>query len=31
MEKKFSVYDICAFELDAVNSQDPNENTGNGQ
>ena len=31
MEKKFSVYDLSAFELDAVNSPDPNENTCNGQ
>ena len=31
MEKKFSVYDLSAFELDAVNSPDPNQNTCNGQ
>ena len=31
MEKKFSVLEISAFELDAVNSPDPNENTCNGE
>ena len=27
MEKKFLVLEISAFEIDAVNSPDPNENT----
>ena len=31
MEKKFLVFEISAFEVDAVNSPDPNENTCNGQ
>ena len=31
MEKKFLVLEISAFEIDAVNSPDPNENTCNGQ
>ena len=31
MEKKFSVLEISAFEIDAVNSPDPNGSTCNGQ
>ena len=30
-QKKFLVLEISAFEIDAVNSPDPNENTCNGQ
>ena len=31
MEKKFLVLEISAFEIDAVNSPDPNGSTYNGQ
>ena len=31
MEKKFLVLEISAFEIDAVNSPDPNGSTCNGQ
>ena len=31
MEKKFLVFEISAFEIDAVNSPDPNGSTCNGQ
>ena len=31
MQKKFSVLEISAFEIDAVNFPDPNGSTCNGQ
>ena len=31
MEKKFLILEISAFEIDAVNSPDPNGSTCNGQ
>ena len=31
MEKKFLVLEISAFEIDALNSPDPNGSTCNGQ
>ena len=31
IQKKFLVLAISVFEIDAVNSPDPNENTCNGQ